>query len=240
MMNKYYAVADLHGMYTLWRNVLKELDDTDILYILGDCGDRGPRGWDIIKEALRDPRVIYIRGNHDQMLIDAVKNPFDYEAVNLWYWNGGSSTHESIIADPDYEKYINQLARTRFSACYNNINGQIIHLTHAGYTLHENNELPWNEDLLWDREHIADSCTWWLNTNPNDDIIHGHTYCASSVFKFAPNLQLNSTKTVGRYCHGRKICIDGRSFMYNRCALLDLDTLEEKVIESDAKEEILY
>ena len=137
MMNKHYAVADLHGMYTLWRNVLKELDDTDTLYILGDCADRGPRGWDIIKEALRDPRVRYIRGNHDQMLIDTCLRPWDYEATSLWYWNGGSVTHEAIMADPDYEKYVNQLNRTMFSTCFYNAKGQKLYLTHAGFSLYE-------------------------------------------------------------------------------------------------------
>ena len=72
-MNKTFAVADLHGQYNLWHQIIESLDETDILYVLGDCGDRGPDGWKIIKEALADPRVVYIRGNHDQMLLDSWK-----------------------------------------------------------------------------------------------------------------------------------------------------------------------
>lgn len=240
-MNKVYAVADLHGMYTLWHNVLKELDKDDTLIVLGDCGDRGPRGWDIIKEALTHPQVIYIRGNHDEMLLDAVKHSWDYENMSLWYWNGGQATNELMMEDPDYEQYVSLLNKTEFYKNYKNTQGQTIHLSHAGFTLHEDDKLPWNEDLIWDRKHIIDPCPWWPETNPNDYVVHGHTYCASkSAMGLAPGLELNDSKTVGRYCHGHKICIDGRSFMYNRCALLDLDTLEEKVIESNAEDEILY
>lgn len=235
MMNKSYAVADLHGMYTLWRNVLKELDDTDILYILGDCADRGPRGWDIIKEALRNPRVIYIRGNHDQMLLDSWFS--EWQDNYLWYYNGGYSTFERIISDNAPDMYLHELVKTKSYHYYTNKQGQKIHLSHAGFTppIHET-KFPSEQMLLWDREHFKDK---WPEDKENEYVVYGHTWCGSGAH-FGANLKLNDTKTVGRYCHGHKICIDGRSFVYNRCALLDLDTLKEKVIESDAKEEILY
>lgn len=47
----------------------------------------------------------------------------------------------------------------------------------------------------------------------------------------AYGVQLNSSRTVGRYCGGHKICIDGSSAFSNKCALLDLNTLEEIVID---------
>jgi hypothetical protein len=92
----------------------------------------------------------------------------------------------------------------------------------------ENDEIPNREDLLWDREHIEDTCSWWPETNPNDYVVHGHTYCANSLFKRITT-DLNDTRTVGRYCHGHKICIDGRAYRYGRCAVLDLDTLTEEI-----------
>lgn len=235
-MNKVYAVADLHGMYTLWRNVLKELDDTDTLYILGDCGDRGPRGWDIIKEALADPRIIYIRGNHDQMLLDSWYS--EWMDNGIWFWNGGYVTFEAILDDNGPDIYLHELAKTKLYHSYQNTQGQIIHLSHAGFTppIHQE-KFPSNQMLLWDREHFRDN---WPDNKENEYVIHGHSYCSSkSAFGLIP-IELNNSKTVGRYCDGHKICIDGRSFVYNKCALLDLDTLKEKIIESDAKEEILY
>ena len=149
----------------------------------------------------------------------------------LWFSNGGWETYDNMLMDVNYEKYLIQLARTKLYHCYVNKNGQNIHLSHAGFTLMENDEIPNREDFLWDREHIDDSCDWWPETNPNDYVVHGHTGCRSSVFKRRScadpvDTIFNDTMTVCRYAHGHKICIDGRSFSSNRVEVLDLDTLE--------------
>lgn len=226
-MNKTYAVADLHGQYNLWRQVIESLDETDILYMLGDAADRGPDGWKIIKEALADPRVVYIRGNHDQMLLDSWKT--EWRDNYLWFSNGGYETWNALMMDANYEIYLKELARTKLYHCYENKDGKKIHLSHAGFTLMENDEIPNSEDLLWDREHIEDKCNWWPKTNPNDYVVHGHTFCASHSCFSLISTKLNRTKTVGRYCNSHKICIDGRCFSRNQIAMLDLDSLEERV-----------
>ena len=231
-MGNVYAVADLHGVYGLWVQIRNYLQRDNTLFILGDCADREEHGWQIIKEALTDPRVFYIRGNHDQFILDSWRN--DWMDNWLWFNNGGYTTYEAILNDHNHEKYLIELSKTKFYHCYVNKEGQRIHLSHAGFTLMEDDVIPHKSDLLWDREHIDDHCDWWPEQNPTDYVVHGHTWCASSVFKrsaYAFNdVEINDTQTVSRYAHGHKICIDGRSFIYNRCALLDLDTLQETVI----------
>lgn len=228
-MNKTFAVADLHGMYNLWRQIIESLDKTDTLYVLGDAADRGPDGWKIIKEALADPRVVYIRGNHDQMLLDSWRT--EWCDNYLWFSNGGYETWNALMMDEKYEIYLIQLAKTKLYHCYENKNSQKIHLSHAGFTLMENDEIPNSEDLLWDRRHIDDRCDWWTIDNLNDYVIHGHTYCASKSCFGMIDTKLNNSHTVGRYCYGHKICIDGRSFLTNKIAILDLDTLKETVFD---------
>lgn len=228
-MNKTFAVADLHGMYNLWHQIIESLDETDTLYVLGDAADRGPDGWKIIKEALADPRVVYIRGNHDQMLLDSWRT--EWCDNYLWFSNGGYETWNALMMDEKYEIYLIQLAKTKLYHCYENKNGQKIHLSHAGFTLMENDEIPNSEDLLWDRDHIDDHCDWWTIDNLNDYVLHGHTYCASKSCFGMIDTKLNNSHTVGRYCYGHKICIDGRSFLTNKIAMLDLDTLEETVFD---------
>ena len=235
-MNKVYAVADLHGMYNLWRQVIDSLDETDTLYMLGDAADRGPDGWKIIKEALTDKRVIYIRGNHDQMLLDAWRYDWASDDYYMWMYNGGYETFDALIQDEKYETYLIQLARTKLYHCYENKEGKKIHLSHAGFTLLENDEIPNKDDLLWDRYHIDDHCDWWSEENPNDYVVHGHTPTRSSTFKNllygAPEeYKLNESATVIRYAHGHKIGIDAGAFSTNKCALLDLDTLQETIFE---------
>ena len=236
-MNKTYAIADIHGMYNLWRQIIESLDETDTLYVLGDCGDRGRDGWKIIKEALADPRVVYIRGNHDQMLLDCWRS--EWRDNYLWFMNGGYETFDAIIADENSEIYLMQLARTKLYHCYENAEGKKIHLSHAGFSLMADNEIPDDEDLLWDRDHIDDHCDWWPEENPNDYVVHGHTGCVSRIFKRSSfafgDIEFNKSRTLCRYAHGHKICIDGRAFLSQTIARLDLDTLEEKVFfDSDA------
>ena len=137
------------------------------------------------------------------------------------------------------EIYLMQLARTKLYHCYENKEGQRIHLSHAGFSLMANDEIPNDEDLLWDRDHIDDHCDWWPEENPNDYVVHGHTGCVSSVFKRSSfafgDIDFNKSRTLCRYAHGHKICIDGRTFLSQTIARLDLDTLEEKVFfDSDA------
>ena len=237
-MERVFAVSDLHGNYELWEKIKEFLDQDDKLYILGDCGDRCADGWKIIKEALADPRVTYIRGNHDQMLLDAWKNEWCGDDLYLWMYNGGQPTYDAIVTDPDYALYLPQLARTKLYECYKNNNGQKIHLSHAGFTLHENDEIPEKRDLLWDRGHIEDACDWWPKSNPNDYVVHGHTPTKTREFRrllvaFPDYYNINKSQTVIRYAHEHKICIDGAAFLTNCCALLNLDTLQEIVISTD-------
>ena len=229
-----YAIADLHGQYDLWSQVKNFLKPDDRLFILGDCGDRGPDGWKIIKEALRDPRVKYIRGNHDQMLLDAWKT--EWRDTYIWFCNGGYETFESILADADAEIYLQELNRTLYSYEYRNKNYDTILLSHAGYTIYEYDAQPDINELLWGRDHIFSRCDWWDHTNPSVYVVHGHTGVVSSVFKrrsidFPTDTKINESNTVCRYADGHKICIDGRSFMSGKIAILDLDTLKEIVFE---------
>lgn len=233
-MGRILAISDLHGMYDLWKQIQNSLQSDDILYMLGDAADRGPDGWKIIKEALCDPRVFYIRGNHDQMILDCWHD--NWRDNWLWFNNGGWETFDSIIQDENSEIYLIQLSKTKLYHCYENKNKQKIHLSHAGFTPMENNEIPNNEDLLWDREHCRDLCSWWPEENPNDYVVHGHTPTRSRTFKHliynAPYLyELNDSATVIRYAHGHKIGIDAGAFSTNKCALLDLDTLQETIFE---------
>ena len=235
-MSKTYAIADLHGMWELWTQIKEFLQPDDKLYVLGDAADRGSSGWAILKEMLADPRVTYIRGNHDQMLLDAWRYDWTGSDYYLWMTNGGYETFEALMQDEKSEIYLMQLARTKLYHCYVNKEGQRIHLSHAGFTLMENDEIPNKEDLLWDRDHCWDHCDFWPTTNPTDYVVHGHTPVRSSTFRNllygdATRYKVNNTATVVRYVCGHKICIDSGAFSTRKIALLDLDTLQETVFE---------
>ena len=47
-----YCISDLHGRYDRYEKVLEKIQDTDELYVLGDCIDRGKDGLKILNETL--------------------------------------------------------------------------------------------------------------------------------------------------------------------------------------------
>ena len=220
-----YAFSDLHGEYTLWQKIKEFINPDDTIYCLGDCVDRGPDGWKIIKEALDMPNLIYIRGNHDQFILD-----WD---IHLWTQNGGAPTIEAALSDsPEERERIKQkLQKTSLIDTYINTSGKGIVMCHAGFDP-ELIQLMDEDALMWGRQHISRS---WPKTWENNDmvIVHGHT----PVQYLKIFMQFKEEKDMDSgaywYCGGRKCCIDQGSFASGKALLLDLDTFEEHLFTTD-------
>lgn len=235
-MNR-YAIADLHGQLDLLRQVKEYLHEDDILYILGDSGDRGPQPWATLKMSLDDPQFIYLMGNHDLMLLDAIDTVLQegdealmhlYNRVNsrdpigICYLNGGLSTLEGWMADPNRARYYQKLRmaplEVRLAAFDRK---RFIYLTHAGYSHHLYNALT-VEDMVWDRQHFFD--------DPAQDgslLVHGHTPCTHLKKKLQESKRFyDDSKGYLFYANGTKIDIDVGAYFYNETILLNIDTLE--------------
>lgn len=95
----YYAIGDVHGeddklglMHDFIREDAQRLGVAPHFVHLGDLIDRGPDSRGVVGRVMRlhaeeGARVITIRGNHEEMMLDAVKaGPWMDED---WGWNGG-------------------------------------------------------------------------------------------------------------------------------------------------------
>ncbi len=62
-----YIVADIHGCYAEFRELLAKINfsDSDELYVLGDAMDRGAEPIKVLQDMMARPNVFYILGNHD-------------------------------------------------------------------------------------------------------------------------------------------------------------------------------
>ena len=161
-----YALADLHGRLDIFNEGLKYLTPEDKIYFLGDAADRGPDGWAVMKAILKDKRFIYIKGNHEDLMIKAIDDfKFSDEkwhwdnALNLWYWNGGESTHNAFyedgtISDEEKKNILNQIKNLPFCTLYTNKNDLHILLSHAGCNSVEEAEYLDEEHFIWDRTHF--------------------------------------------------------------------------------------
>ncbi|MBQ9749775.1 MAG: metallophosphoesterase [Clostridia bacterium] len=78
---KYYVVSDVHGYYTCLTKALRDagfFDETEEckLVVCGDLFDRGPEAKSLIKfilQLMKDGRLIYILGNHEDLLVQCLQ-----------------------------------------------------------------------------------------------------------------------------------------------------------------------
>lgn len=216
-----YAIADLHGQYNLFQQVKEYIKPTDKVYVLGDCGDRGKEGWAIIKEVYQNPQFIYLKGNHEQMLAEAMQGD-----KSLCYMNGGKSTYAKWrYADGGKLFWVRRLLDLPLEAVYINKQGKRIVMCHSGYTPHIN-KIMWGDDYLWDRTHFFEA---WDEDYIDTVIIHGHTGCPmmrSYIWNEFPEDYNFSDPTILKYSNNHKIDIDLTSFITGKLGMINLDTLE--------------
>ncbi len=230
-----YACSDLHGMLSIFEQICEILEPDDIVYFLGDAGDRGPEPWETIKRVAEHPQFIYLKGNHEDMLekalIEHKKDLFDNYRYRILYRNGGEETFEQSLKEEDVDKWIVFLQGLPAIKTYYRKDGNLVILTHAGFHPYFEDEelyIPDDYDLIWDRDHIYDPK--WRYEDKNIYIIHGHTpipIMKEELFGEICNSEEEEENiTPFWYCEGRKCCIDAGAFFTGEFCLLDLDTFE--------------
>lgn len=246
-MNR-YVVADLHGQLDLLEQIKEYLNEDDILYILGDSGDRGPQPWRTLKASLDDPQFVYLMGNHDLMLIDAIdqyiKMPEEERAyglgmcfyhnspMSLLQYNGGMDTFHGWTNEPDRMKYYQKLRFAPLEVRLAALDGKhFIYLTHAGYSPHLYNA-PNPSGMVWDREHFYDAAA-----QDRSLLFHGHTP-VQKLTKYLQkhNLSYDISNGYCIYANDTKIDIDIGACFYNKTVLVNIDTLEAKIFTTKGED----
>jgi serine/threonine protein phosphatase 1 len=100
MTTRHFVIPDIHGCDETFRALLENvirLQPTDMLYLLGDLIDRGPRSKGVLDSILRLRRegfaVHVLCGNHEEMLLRSRDSMVSFE---LWMANGGKTTLNSF------------------------------------------------------------------------------------------------------------------------------------------------
>lgn len=201
-MKKFFVVSDIHGMYREFKGLLKNWDRNDTLVILGDMIDRGSYSLEVIQYIMylqKEFDVIVLRGNHDQMLLDLLDEP--YEFYDIYMQNGGYKTllsfkdgnktpgffksHPVIeVIKRFYKEEIDFLKRTHFYYEY----GKLL-FTHAGFqSLYDSYKSSTENDFTWIRDHykkenktgliniFGHTPTQFINRDKSNDIWFGNNY----------------------------------------------------------------
>jgi serine/threonine protein phosphatase 1 len=168
-----YAISDIHGCHKTFLQLLESigLNLSDKLYLLGDLVDRGPDSKGVLDTIFKlidqGFQVFCLRGNHDQMLLNACEIAEDFDT---WTCNGGQAVldnfginHPRHIPEP-YLQFLNKLPYFIDAGDYL--------LVHAGINFRKNYPLRDYEAMLWIRD-------WHKDYDPlkidNKIIVHGHT-----------------------------------------------------------------
>ena len=170
ILGRRFAISDIHGCLKTFKALLKKIDlkKEDDLFLLGDYIDRGKNSkgvidhiWDLKEEGFR---VHCLRGNHEQMMIDA-KVYKSKEA--FWMRHGGTNTVESFtgnVVGQDYYHWMMTLSHYFVTEDYL--------LVHAGFNFRNNTPLEDVDAMIWIRGWYDDLDRDWLGKRV---IIHGHT-----------------------------------------------------------------
>ncbi|WP_140919048.1 metallophosphoesterase [Limnobaculum xujianqingii] len=153
-----WVVGDLHGCY---QNLMGKLDsvgfdrERDLLISVGDMIDRGTQNIECL-DLINEPWFMAVRGNHEQMAIDALSGKGD---VNLWIANGGL-----WFFHLDYEQEILARALIAMSESLPLVidvdtdNGKYI-IAHADYPHHEYQygRPVDHQSVIWNRARVSNS-----------------------------------------------------------------------------------
>lgn len=198
-----YCVGDIHGRDDLLLDLCTRIRSdaggfagNKVVVFLGDYIDRGPDSRAVVDRLIADPlpdfRKVFLRGNHEQAMLDFMEEPGIGE---MWLTFGGHTTLTSygVVFDrlptrPTDFMRLGDSLRTAvpFEHC------TFLRETHLCYTVGNyffchagvrpgvplGKQQP--EDLLWIREEFTE-----YRRNHEKIVVHGHTI--STEVKLLPN-----------------------------------------------------
>ena len=168
-----YIISDIHGCYKEFKQLLKKINfaDADELYILGDVLDRGSEPISVLKDIISRNNVYFIKGNHEFMAIDVLKNFLNVEiteesldallddnmflAYYDWMRNGGKTTLDQFYELSKEEREgIMLYLEEAYDYEILEVNEKLYILVHAGlnnFTPDKELDEYLLEDILWAR-----------------------------------------------------------------------------------------
>ena len=168
------AIGDVHGCASLLREAIwPHLGSGAELILLGDLIDRSPEPkgdqqvLELVRELQDNPEayglagVTVLRGNHEQMLLDALAEDVPGDATELWEWNGG---------DPDFLPAAREHQRWLQALPLYAVRGGFL-FVHAGVRPGVPLAQQQADDLLWIRGPFLSGPHGLPYT-----VVHGHTF----------------------------------------------------------------
>jgi serine/threonine protein phosphatase 1 len=230
-----FAVGDVHGRLDLLDALLEKIkayprsaSDKDVIVFLGDYIDRGAHSKGVIDRLLTLDLPgwdkVFVRGNHDQAILDFLRDPMSYRA---WRSYGAPETllsygvtpprfdsEEDILRARDaLEKSLPEKHLSFFHGLeYKHEEGDYL-FVHAGVRPGIRIEDQMAEDLMWIRDDFLHS-----NRDFGKVVVHGHTPTEKPVQR-SNRIGLDT----GAYVTG---CLTAAVFEGETCKFLSVQPVE--------------
>ena len=183
-MKRIVALSDIHGFYDEMITALNEVNfnpETDLFVSCGDAMDRGSKPRQVIEFLNRLPNKVLVRGNHEQLMQDAIKrkcflcHDFHNGTANTAYdfctkENAGITNNAQILGelkdDPEYQKYMDLL----------------VNYYETEHYIFVHSWIPGGEDWRYASQNKWDKAMWGnpfdiaavVGNKTGKTIVHGH------------------------------------------------------------------
>ena len=225
---KKFVIGDIHGGLKALLQVLKKIncDENYTLIFLGDYVDgwsESPAVLDFLIELQKKQPCVFIRGNHDELLLDWLLGNNENIDEKLWFQHGGEATvlsYQNINAETK-EKHI-QFLQSLQDYYLDDKNRLFIH---AGFTNMKGVEHEffkplfywdrtlWETALAIDNQLSKDAITYPLRLKIYNEIFIGHT----------PVTKIDETIPVNKACIWN---VDTGAAFKGKLTIMDVDTKE--------------
>lgn len=233
-----FVLGDVHGGLKAIHQVLERANVTnnDILIFLGDFVDgwsESPAVLDFLIELQKKQPCIFIRGNHDELLLDWLLGNNENIDEKLWFQHGGEATVKSYqnIDSETKEKHIDFLKSLQ--DYYLDTENRLF--IHAGFTNMKGVDYEYFKPLFyWDRTLWETALALDPNlskdaiTYPNRLTIYKEIYIGHT-----PVTKINQTIPVNKACVWN---VDTGAAFKGKLTIMDIDTKE--FWQSDALPEL--
>jgi serine/threonine protein phosphatase 1 len=210
-----FCIADLHGCYDEFKELLALIEfeaERDILYVLGDAVDRGPKPLDCLDYIRQTKNIHFLVGNHEEMMKDYYASNFFDKAGHIWWRNGCQVTMGQMdeLSQEKQEEILTYLDECPYYEDVT-VGDKSFFLSHSGLDASKAMAEQEVDDLVWSREEFYER-----------KALDSH-FC---VFGHTPTIALHDYKSCAVWHdeeHEDKVCIDCGCVYGGALAALCLD-----------------
>ena len=182
-----YAIGDIHGRRPELEVLLghltqvEKLSNDDVVVFIGDYVDRGQESKEVVSLLVefskRHPQTIFLRGNHEDMLLGFLG--LEGHEGNVYLVNGGAVTLASYGVPnqgsaAELREALQKAMPPEHLAFYRNLEGYVIAgdyiFAHAGMNPLRDMRMQIAADLFWIREEFIHNIHYFRRT-----VVFGHT-----------------------------------------------------------------